>query len=159
VLFMRDTLRRIFDEVDRAVERRLEESPPDYRGATDAITSALEQFAQYAESFRQIAEQQSQQPAVPQPVRDYLAGAIGTVDALNDEAQKVLEASEALGDLKLDDFRDSLGKRNAILVLGQDDMRVIDYESVWQTDPRDLRPGAADLKPRFAGEQQVTSAI
>lgn len=159
VIFMRDTLRRMFEDVDRAVARRLEESPPDYRGATDAITGALEQFGQYAASFRQIAEQQSQQEAVPQPVRDYLRNALGTVEALNARAQELAGTSQALGDLKLDEFRDSLGKRNAILVLGQDDMRVIDYEAVWQTDARDLLPGATELRPRFAGEQQVTSAI
>lgn len=159
VLFMRDTLGRMFKDVDRAIERRLQESPPDYRGAANSVRNALDQFGQYADSFSQIAQQQAAQANVPQPVRDYLSESVETIKSLNEAAQQVRDAADELGDLKLDDFRESLSKRNTILVLGESDMRVLDYETVWQTDPRDVSRGSTELKPRFAGEQQVTSAI
>jgi hypothetical protein len=71
---------------------------------------------------------------------------------------------EKRGDLKLVELRQKLRERNAILVLGPDEMRSLSFTDVWQSDPdmrQMLRAGGApeQMKPRFAGEQQVSTAI
>jgi hypothetical protein len=76
------------------------------------------------------------------------------------EADDVLADQKKLGELKLDTLRDELQQDNSIMVLGEKEWRVIPHEKVWKTDTRDLS-GSSDSapKPRFAGEQQITTAI
>src|SRR5262249_15433487 len=51
--------------------------------------------------------------------------------------------------------------QDLILVLGENDWRVINFDQVFVTDTHDVRAFAEgkQIKPRFAGEQAVTTAI
>src|SRR5205814_381630 len=64
------------------------------------------------------------------------------------------------GDLKLNDLKQSLKARNSILLMGEREWRVLPYERVWQAP--EIIPGlysGEKPKKKFAGEQQITSAI
>ena len=47
--------------------------------------------------------------------------------------------AKSVGELKLDDLRQSLRARDAILVMGATDMRVIPFEQVWKPDDQQLK--------------------
>src|SRR5204862_7795260 len=65
-----------------------------------------------------------------------------------------------LGELKLDTLKQSLKQEDVILVMGENDIRVLTRDKVWQPQPAPFgRPANEKLRPRFAGEQQITSAI
>ncbi len=161
LLYVRDSLRTALEDVSKLVERRLGENPPDYRGAVERISMALEQVDANLEAAVQILQTRATTQAVTEPVSVYARELAGQIQAIRDQIAELNEAERELGELKLDEFRQSLTQRNMILVLGPDDLRMISYESVWPVDMRDVLAvsRAEEIKPRFAGEQQITSAI
>jgi hypothetical protein len=159
--YIRDSLRGELEPATRAIERRLAETPPDYKGAADRVAEALDRLGQYLGAIVPILQNRATTQAVTEPVSAYARELAGQVQALNDAVRQLQDQRQKLGELKLDEFRQSLTQGNMILVLGPQDMRMISYESAWPTDMRDVlqASSAREIKPRFAGEQQVTSAI
>jgi hypothetical protein len=116
-----------------------------------------------ADAKRQ-AEEEAAARQIPKPLREYIARSLPQYRELKRLADETVDQISKLGDLKLDELRQKLRERNAILVLGPDEMRSLSFNDVWQTDPdmrQMLRAGGApeQMKPRFAGEQQVSTAI
>src|SRR5438874_12810398 len=96
-----------------------------------------------------------------QAIRAYMAGALPVYEQVKKLADDLVKDSKDLGELKLDDLRRSLNARDTILVIGDADLRVIPRSEVWQEDTRSQRqlPPGQTLRPRFAGEQQISTAI
>ncbi len=101
---------------------------------------------------------------IPAPILAYLRESLPRYREMKRLSDEVSKQIAGLGDLKLDDLRQQLRERDAILVLGPDEMRSLPFQQVWQIDPdvrQFLRAGGTTetIKPKFAGEQQVTTAV
>jgi hypothetical protein len=160
------TVRSLPRQLDRSTEtinRRVGQKPPDYRGAVDVVQDDMDLLSRTAARIIEVFNQVKDDAKLPEPIRQYVASAVPTYEQIKKLADEQLAATKKLGDLKLDDLRQSLRARDAILVMGESDMRVIPFEQVWKTDDQQLRNfvqnQGAELKPRFAGEQQISTAI
>lgn len=101
---------------------------------------------------------------IPPPILAYVRESLPRYREMKRLSDEVSKQIAGLGELKLDDLRQQLRERDAILVLGPDEMRSLPFQQVWQIDPdvrQFLRAGGTTetIKPKFAGEQQVTTAI
>jgi hypothetical protein len=157
------TLPKQLDSSQQAVDRRVAQKPPDYRGAVNNVEDTLDLVSQNAEAIVAIFTKAKDNEKYPEPIRQYMSSSIPTYEKLKKIADDQVAALKKLGDLKLDDLRQSLRARDAILVMGENDMRVIAFEQVWKTDDEQIRNfvqnQGAEIKPRFAGEQQISTAI
>lgn len=156
-----DTIRRSPEELLRAKEdldRARQQKRPDYKGLVDAVRHALDTLTQREAAIAQFAEQVQANATIAQPVRDYLSAAVVRHRQIEQKGQSLIEQIDKLGEVKVDNLRDALERAvNPILVLGENDWRVIPFNQVWQIDP-DVR-STGEVKPRFAGEQQISTAI
>ena len=154
------------DKVQKSIGSLTKQKVPDYKGAADAIQSEL---ASDADLLNKIGGAYVQLLGTPQdaalispPLKAYLTDAAGRFD----DMKKTVDAADAdykkLGDLKLDDVRQKLREKDAILVLGPGDMRSLSFDQVWQADTSKAayrNSTDATIKPKFAGEQMITGAI
>jgi hypothetical protein len=155
-----ENLPQILDDTQQSVERLLRDKPPDYRGAVDVIESRISSLSeQFGEIVRRLENYPNQQD-LPEPVRAYAAEAAPRYQQIRQSLDELAQQSDELGELKLDEVRRSLEERNPILVLGPNEMRSLPFHEVWQLDQtaREFMPDARPQR-RFAGEQQVTTAI
>jgi hypothetical protein len=151
-----------FDISTRNRTRQIEDKPPNYRGAVDAIRSDMERFSAIANAVTKQLTVLKDEKGPPENAVKYAAAAVPRYQAMAKVADDTLEKIKGLGTLKLDDLREQLKAHNGIIVMGAKDMRVLTFEQVWQDDPnmkRMLATAEKKLNPQFAGEQQVTSAI
>ena len=101
-------------------------------------------------------------PKLPVVYAEYIDGSISRYDALKKQADATNDSYKKLGTLKLDDIRQKLKERDAILVMGPHDMRSLSFDQVWKADTDRkayANPNDTTVKPKFGGEQQITSAI
>jgi len=150
---------RGLDRIREQVDQRLAEKIPDYEDAVRIIQDLLGQIARNADAMIEFFDDVKDEADLPQPLREYAGGAVERVRRLKTLADEFTARLKELGELKLDDIKRSLQQTDAILVLGPREHRVISRDKVWLTE--DIRSFSADgrVRPRFAGEQQVTSAI
>ncbi len=144
-----------------SIEKRTQQKPPDYKGAAGSIEQNMEVFSQMAEKILQDFTKGKSDPKVPENIRKYMVDSTPAYTQIKKTADDLLKQTKALGELKLDDLRQSLRAQDSILVMGEKDMRVIPSNQVWQIDSREARqmPPGQEIKPRFAGEQQISTAI
>jgi hypothetical protein len=153
-------LPKALEQTQQGIDRGQKQKPPDYKGATDAIHQGMIMLSQLVgvtvKNFTQFKDDQ----AVPEVVRTYMEGSLKNYEELKKIADELDQRITGLGELKLDDLKRSLRERDAILVLGPSDMRVIPRDKVWQA-PQETRFSPTGVRPRpsFAGEQMITSAI
>jgi hypothetical protein len=153
---------RQLDDTKKLRERQLKEKPPNYKRAADLIDSDMQNLSENVAQLLKLFDQQKDEPGASEAVKKYAAAARPRFEAIKKQADTVAEQVKKLGSLKLDDLRRQLRVDNGILVMGPNDMKVLPQEQVWQDDPnirRQLSDPNANPKPRFAGEQQITSAI
>jgi len=150
------------------IEEELKEKIPDYKGRVQAVESSLNLFSRQVESVRKALESLQKDEKAPKPVRDYAKGSVANFDAMKKQADDVLARIKGLGELKLDDVRRRLvapeGEQlpPAIAVMGEKDIKLIDFKDVWKSgESTGFNAGNSQGAPRlrFAGEQQLTSAI
>lgn len=154
-------LPRQLESSQQAIDRRVSQKPPDYRGAVNSVEDTLDLVSRNAEAIVEIFTKAKDDQKYPEPIRQYMSASIPTYQQLKKLADDQIAAAKKLGDLKLDDLRQSLRARDAILVMGEKDMRVIPFEQVWKADDQQLKNfvQGQEIKPRFAGEQQISTAI
>jgi hypothetical protein len=152
---------KLLNQSKEKIDARLKQKPPDYKAATSSIEQNMDLFSQMTGRILEEFARAKDDKKLPEPVRKYMADAAPSYTQIKKLADDLLKQVKSLGELKLDELRQSLRARDAILVMGQNDMRVIPFENVWKADDRDLRGYAQgqELKPRFAGEQQISTAI
>jgi hypothetical protein len=135
---------------------------PDYKGAADTINTETSRFGDIADLVIDRYTKLQSDPAAVPPIKRYMADAIPRWQSIKKTTDSAAADYKKLGDLKLDDIRTKLREQNAILVMGPTDMRSLSSDQVWQvnTDKRAYANAAeGEVKPKFAGEQQITSAI
>ncbi len=144
-----------------SINERLKQKPPDYKGAVDSIQQNMENFSQLAAKIIEDFGKSKSDVKVPANIRKYMADSQPAYEQIKKLADDLIKQAKSLGELKLDQLRQSLRAKDAILVMGAKDMRVLPFEQVWKVDDRDLHQitSAEQIKPRFAGEQQISTAL
>ncbi|HEV2294983.1 MAG TPA: Gldg family protein [Tepidisphaeraceae bacterium] len=154
---------QLLKQSETQIKRRLEMKPPDYKGATASIERTMDALSQMTGQIVDNFTKAKDDPKVPEPVRQYMTASLPTYAQIKKIADEQVAKIRGLGELKLDDLRQKLREQNAILVMGENDMRSLSAEQVWKRNDeelRRLRPGEeVTAKAKFSGEQQITSAI
>ena len=150
--------------IDKRVTRLLEQKPPNYVGAVNQVRQVMQDLSTFAAGVTARFEETKDDKAAPAPARKYAAESPARYAEIQKQADAVVAEIGKLGELKLDDLRQTLQAPDGIVVMGPKDMRVLPFEQIWQDDPNVRRMLAAaaeggEIKRQFAGEQQITSAI
>jgi ABC-type uncharacterized transport system len=162
---MKDWLTELPQQMDDVIKKDNEldsQKLPDYKGAADTIQSATSNVADNAAATSAFFAKMLTDPKLDPQIKAYMIASVARYDALKKIADAANDDYKKLGELKLDDVRQKLSERDAILVMGPHDMRSLSFDQVWQpdTDRRSYQNQADNtVKPKFAGEQQITSAI
>jgi len=151
---------KFLENTKEGIEKRLKQKPPDYKGAVNSIEQGMNSLSQLVARITNDFGKLKEDAKVPETIQKYMTESVPRYEEVKKLADALEKRIKELGELKLDSLRQSLRQRDAILVMGQNDLRVIPFEKVWQV-PEDVRGYSPDGKPRprFAGEQQITSAI
>jgi polyhydroxyalkanoate synthesis regulator phasin len=158
------------DRLDKAakdIDTARKQEVPDYKGAADELNREMSRGAdiadQVVQQFTAVLADSKLSATLTPPEKQYMAEAIPRFNAMKKQADAVSDEFKKLGALKLDEVTEKLNERDAILVLGPHDMRSLSSDQVWQVDTDKSAyqgtTGDVKLKPKFAGEQQITSAI
>lgn len=151
-------LPRGLEKVKADAEKKLKQKPPDYKGVVDALQGGMEATSSSLDAVIRDFERAAADKDFKGPLKDYVVASVPRYKELKKRADDTLAKINALGELKLDQLRSNLRERDAILVMGPDEWRSLPFDRVWQP-PLDARNVAGKPKRKFAGEQQVTSAI
>ena len=151
---------QFLDNKQDSIDRRLKQKPPDYKGAVDSVQSAMEELSQRVAAIDDEIAKDKDNAATPDAVKKYLSDALPRFSAIKQQADAIDGKAKKLGDLKLDTLRTSLKEKDSILVMGDNDLRVLPFDQVWRTEDtmRQYAHGGK-VKPTFAGEQLITTAI
>ncbi len=138
----------------------LKRKPPDYKGITDDVSTTMQSLSQLLGLVNSSFADLKNSKDLPETFRQYMTDSVPRYAAIKKQADSITEEIKGLGELKLDTLRDALKQKNPILVRGDKEWRVISYDKVWRTDARDMRSRTdSPIRPRFAGEQMITTAI
>jgi len=150
----------ILKAIQAKVNQQLELKVPNYTGAVDAIKSQLGELSEQAGSILTGYKELASDAKTPQPVKEFIVISQPHFEALKKSADGVLKMTENLGQLKqLDDLRQNKSG-NTIAVMGDSDMKVLPTSALFPTDDaRMVDPSEGKPRQRFAGEQQVTTAL
>jgi hypothetical protein len=156
-----DQLPDLLEQTKDSVDRKLKQKPPDYKGAVDAVQQNMDDLSQEIAALQQEITKDRDNAGSPPPVKSYLTDSGPRFVELKQLADGLEDKAKKLGDLKLDTLRQSLKEKDSILVMGQDDMRVLPFDQVWKNDEDTIRQYAqtGKVRPVFAGEQLITTAI
>ena len=148
-------------EVKDAVERITKQKLPDWKGATDAIDSGMTTMSSFTAQIIENFQKSKDDPKAAGLGSQYMADSVPKYQQIKKIADAMHAQIAKLGELKLDDLRPQLRQRDSILVMGDTDMRTIPEDKVWQDqkDFRQLALSGQQIKPSFAGEQQISTAI
>ena len=147
-------------ENQQEIDRILKQKIPDYKGAVDSIEGGMSFLSQLAGALVDAFKQAKDVQTYPQDVRQYMEQGIPRFQEIKDQAEAVLKRIKELGDLKLDTLKQSLDEEDTILVMGPNDVRILPKSKIWQmVDREQLLTPDQKPRPRFAAEQQITSAI
>lgn len=146
-------------DIERDARKAMANRPPDYRTAIDGVRklsgiSAMSSLI--VESFKKLKDDAK----VPDSLRKYMAESLPRYEQFQKLLADLDKRVNELPELKLDELRRALDQKDTILVMGPEQWRPIRFEQVWEV-PRSLRGSVAQgrARPRFAGEQRITSAI
>ena len=159
--YAKGVLRQLEDSKE-ARETLLKGKLPNYKRVADLIDEDMASLSSQLAELIKLFDQAKDDPTASEPVKKYVAAARPRFETVKRLADGITEQVKKLGALKLDDLREQLRARNGILVMGPKEMKVLPQSQVWQDDPNAGRASRnPDVKPkkRFAGEQQITSAI
>ncbi len=158
---VRDKLPQDLTRLKERTDRSLKVKFPDYKAAVDRIKDSLDALSQTEAAIVKFAGQYKSDTKVPEAIRAYLAESAPRHEEIKKLADEAIKKIDTLGELKIGELQQAMKDQNLVLVLGENDWRVINPEQVWVNDARDARnnPEGQALKPRFAGEQAVTTAI
>jgi len=142
-----------------SIDQRMRQKHPDYKAVTSSISQTLEDVSKLEDAISKFFEQHKNDKDIPQSIRGNMDKSIPR----HKEVQKIADEQVArigkLGELKVDELRRALNVPNPILVLGDHDWRILSESQVWPTNTAAQRWTDGKLRPNFAGEQQVTTAI
>lgn len=141
----------------------LREKPPLYKKAADRVKEVADdtssKMAAIVDFFTKL-QASPQIKTLPEPIQKYVTDGVKTYADIKKQADDLSKQATDLGELKLDTLSDALRQRNAVLVRGENDWKVVSYDQVWRREGA-ARTGDTSGKSnvRFAGEQMITAAI
>jgi hypothetical protein len=156
------------DQVSKGAQDELKKEFPDYKAYTATLKSLLTSLSTRTGKVRDSFAKMKDDKDVPEAARKYAAESIPHFDEMKKLADDFVAKIDKLGELKLDEVRRVLfgGEEGeapppAIAVMGPNDIKLIQFNDVWKSGEnfRAVGPTSVQPKLRFAGEQQVTSAI
>ncbi|HMB96685.1 MAG TPA: Gldg family protein, partial [Tepidisphaeraceae bacterium] len=158
---VRDQLPQLLTRLKDQNTHELRKKFPDYKAVADQTKESLQTISQAEAAIGKLGITYLGDPKVPEDIRKYLANSLTQHDAIKKLADQTTKKIDSLGELKIGELQDAVKQPNVILVLGDNEWRVIGVDQVWVSDARDLHgyTEGQEIKPRFAGEQAVTSAI
>jgi hypothetical protein len=156
--YLRDAPSQV-QETENLIQRSMKQKPPAYKAIADNAKDNLGELSANLGSVVDYFKKAKDDPKVPESIRKYMADSQPRFEAMKKEADDLVAEATALGELKLDTLREALRQRNSILVRGEKEWKIIPYDQVWRQENRSGVSEAAKLKPRFAGEQMITTAI
>jgi hypothetical protein len=141
------------DDLKQYTDRKF----PDYRAAADSVRTNLQVLDALLGSLE--GDLGNLPKTAPEAVRKYAEESKGRYEAAHKLVKDQLEAEGKLPELKLDSLRKAIG-RSTILVMGDKDMKVLNFNDVWGI-PDDVKSMGTQKEKRrkFAGERQVTGAL
>jgi len=142
------------------VEKKTQQKIPDYRGAVNSIDEGMGMLSGLAGKIIEDFTTAKDNPKVPADIKTYMTQSLASYQQLKKLADDFAKRIKDLGELKLEDLKQSLKAKNSILVMGESEWRILPFDRVWQ-EPDAMNAMMSEGKPRkkFAGEQQITSAI
>jgi hypothetical protein len=145
------------ENIDRLLKNT---KPPDYKRATEAVQSNMETLSTLVGQVIDDFSHYKDDAKVPEAIRKYINDSLPRYQQIKKMADDVAAEVKGLGELKLDELRQNLRQQNSILVMGESEMRSLPFEQVWPTDT-DVKNYVQDAptRRRFAGEQQISTAI
>jgi hypothetical protein len=150
---------RMLSDNKSTIDRMLKEHHPDYKAITSGLEEFLKKLSQFQGGLAEGLPQFKDNQAIPQQIRDYIAGAIPRYQAVKKIAEEQIAAIGKLGELKVDELKRALNVVNPILILGPNDWRILSESQVWPENNNVKMYSDGKVAPNFAGEQQITSAI
>jgi hypothetical protein len=101
------------------IKRLASQKPPDYKGAVDTIVDLMDRWSQRSGKIVEIFNKSKDDAKLPPPIKSYMASATPTYTKIKQLCDDLLKQSKDVGELKLDELRQSLRARDAILVMGE----------------------------------------
>src|SRR2546421_3479536 len=149
-------LKKTKAEVDKQTQQKI----PDYRAAVNIIDNGMSALSALAGRIVENFGTAKDNPKVPEQVRAYMKESTPRYQELKKIADDFSKTIRGLGEIKTSDLKQSLKDKNSILIMGESEWRILPYEKVWQ-EANVASAMMSEGKPRkkFAGEQQITSAI
>jgi hypothetical protein len=148
----------LLDSLRDQVKRQLDLKVPDLAGAADAIRQSLTGLIDRADAVLDRFKEMQADAKVPENFKKYMTSAVPRYEQMKKAADELVKKIAGLGEIKqFDELRRN--KENSIAVLGETDLRVIPMDSIYQLETGRTPAGEAKLKPRFAAEQQVSTAL
>jgi hypothetical protein len=159
---VRESIPQSVSRIKERTDRVLKGKYPDYKALVDQIKDSLDSLSRTEAAIVKIEKQYQNEASAPQAVKDYLAKSPERHEAIQKLADDTIKKIDGLGELKVGELQQAIKSEDLILVLGDTDWRVINPNQVWVADTSEVAKSFAegqDLKPQFAGEQAVTTAI
>ena len=159
---------QLLDLINQDIQQELEQKIPDYKGRVRNVEGSLTTFSRQVEAVRKRMEELANAEGAPPEAKEYAKTSLASFEAMRKQADDVLAKIKGLGELKLDEVRQRLVAPEgetpppAIAVMGESDIRLIDFRDVWKSgESTGMMAAASGAAPRyrFAGEQQLTAAI
>lgn len=157
-----NTIRKIPDilrENHTDVDQGMHETHPDYKGITTSIQSTLDKVSKLEDAIGKFFGQHKGDADLSPGVKQYMSQSVSRHEAIKKIADDENAKIAKLGELKIDELRRALNVPNPILVLGDTDWRILNEGQVWTTNAGAQQWADGKIRPSFAGEQQVTTAI
>ena len=144
----------------KEIDKELGRKHPDYKAAATTASRQAERLSSLATAVVTKAPEIQQDPRTPVPFKQYLTASRPHFQEIKKIADELKDRAAKLGELKIDQLEQALSVENPVLVLGENDWRILPSNKVWQKET-DVRAwiGNKEPPPRFAGEQQITTAI
>lgn len=147
------------DEIRTDAKEELENKVPDYKRLADNVRAGLEKLNVLADAVVKQYKVSADDKATPKEFKDYFTAAIPRFEAMKKPSEELLKKADALGSIKqLDEIRQNRGI-DSIVVLGEKDLKVLPVSTIYKTENPRMMDADTNVKPRFAGEQQISTAL
>jgi hypothetical protein len=151
---------RMLDQIDTDAKEELRNKVPDRKRIVDNVRGSLEGVNKLMDKLAERYKQAAAEKDTPEAIKKYFNEAQPRLEAMKKPSADLLKKAENLGSIKqLDELRENRNN-NSIAVMAETDLKVLPLSSIYQVDaPRYMETDPSKIKARFAGEQQVSTAL
>ncbi len=158
---LRDQLPKQLATLKSRTEKSLKTKFPDYKAIVDRISDAMDTLNKNETTIVGYSDKQKSNARLPDAFREYLSKSTERNQAIATLADQTSKTIASLGELKVGELQSAIKGQDLVLVLGPAQWRVVNSDQIFINDARDYHgySEGQKLKPRFAGEQAITSAV